>query len=126
MVHLRTTGRACIKLGNCPRRRGGSFGRLAAARASGHCRRTVEWACDWNSKPVRCARITMDSKELARWRGLVPVTPEKFSGCAKRLPKGVWLKFFARSGGSDMFCPRRCFCLSAGFSACGRFKVRWH
>ena len=35
------------------------------------------------------ARNMMDSKGLARWRGLVCVTPEKFSGCAKRPPKGV-------------------------------------
>ena len=35
------------------------------------------------------ARNMMDSKGLARWRGLVCVTPEKFAGCAKRPPKGV-------------------------------------
>ena len=63
------------------------------------------------------ARNMMDSKGLARWRGLVCVTPEKFSGCAKRPPKGVSPKFFAPGAVASGAC------WSAGQSSSGIIKV---
>jgi len=49
---------------------------------------------------LKKSRCELDSKGDDLWRGLVRVTPEKFSGCAKRPPKGVSPKFFCtRRGG---------------------------
>ena len=66
----------------------------------------------------------MDSKGLARWRGLVCVTPEKFSGCAKRPPKGVSPKFFcARRGGVGRVMVWRSVLVWQHDGNCGRWVV---